>query len=327
MGFKLSFWERCENDSDGRITSEKNERVRQKESYFFQPEPFVKLTISNKPKNYPENQLEIVLNFCLTIDSEPNLSLFHDFEEIIEEYSQDKTINWSKSALALLRSEVGNVVTYPKQAENNQSPKSLYLPFASDPSQTRILKVIFHDFAENTLCIDGPPGTGKSQLICNLLANSLAYQRKVLVVCEKEVALKVITDKLSSIGLNRSFIKISELAQTPRIYQEILSHLENNQQEGTSRYTHFDNEKQIANLEERQKSNLEKIANYCQVENKFRNSRQIPLSETYLKFDSKQKPLPTLIQLNKGVKNKEQLDKLKDDLKSYLSKFSKIFLK
>ncbi|CAI2189817.1 8798_t:CDS:2, partial [Funneliformis geosporum] len=259
---------------------------KERKSEYFQPEPFLKLTISDKPKNYPENQLEIVLNFCLTIDSEPNLSLFRDFEGIIEEYSQDRTINWSNSALALLRGEAGNVVSYPETTDANQSPKPpLYIPFESDPSQTRILKVIFHDFTENTLCIDGPPGTGKSQLICNLLSNALAYQKKVLVVCEKEVALKVIADKLSSIGLNPSFIKISELAQTPRIYQEVLNSLENNQQTRVSHYSYFNNEKQIASLEEKQKSNLEKIAKYCQVEDKFRSTRQVPLSEIYLKLD------------------------------------------
>jgi len=122
---------------------------------------------------------------------------------------------------------------------------------------------------ENTLCIDGPPGTGKSQLICNLLANSLAEQNKVLVVCEKEVALKVIYDKLTTIGLNCSIIKINELAQTPQVYRDILNHVESSQQERTDRYNYFDSAKQIAQLEEKQASNLRKIANYCQVESEF----------------------------------------------------------
>ena len=113
--------------------------------------------------------------------------------------------------------------------------KSLYNPFPSDPSQTRILRAIFQSFSENTLCIDGPPGTGKSQLICNLLANSLFYQKKVLVVCEKEVALKVIYDKLGSLGLNHSIIKINELNQTSQVYQQILSNVENNQKEKIKR--------------------------------------------------------------------------------------------
>ncbi|CAH1756449.1 3920_t:CDS:10 [Entrophospora sp. SA101] len=278
----------------------------------FLPKPFVRLTFSNKPNYYPENQLKIVLNFCLTIDSEPNLSLFRDFEEIIQEYSR---------ALNLLRGEAESMVSYSKEKETSKQAKPLYTPFPSDPSQTRILKVIFQHFSENALCIDGPPGTGKSQLICNLLANSLADQKKVLVICEKEVALKVIYDKLTSIGLNLSIIKINELAQTPQVYRDILNHIENNQPERTNRNYYFDSAKQIADLEEKQASNLKKIANYCQVENEFQTYRQISLQEVYLKFDSKQQLSPTLIQLNKSVKNKEQLEKLKFDLGNYISKF------
>ncbi|CAG8609826.1 4003_t:CDS:2, partial [Cetraspora pellucida] len=268
---------------------------------YLQPEPFLRLTISDKPKNYPENQLEIVLNFCLTIDSEPNLSLFRDFEEIIEEYSQ-----------------IGNVVTYPQTSKDDSLPKPLYAPFASDPSQNYILKVIFHHFAESALCVDGPPGTGKSQLICNLLANSLAYQKKVLVVCEKEVALKVIYDQLNKIGLNHSLIKISKLDQTPQIYQTILSSLKTVTEPRTNRHIYFDSEKKITELEEKQTHNLQKIANYCWVENGFQTSRQIPLSVVYLKFTGQYQLSPTLLYLNKRVKNKEQLDKLKNNLEVYI---------
>jgi len=227
--------------------------------------------------------------------------------------------------LALLRGEVESVLSYSEQKENSQRRKPLYLPFASDPSQTHILKVIFRNFVQNTLCIDGPPGTGKSQLICNLLANALTYQKKVLVVCEKEVALKVIYDKLSSIGLNLSIIKINELAQTRQIYQGILNRLENNQQERSNYYENSNSEKQIASLEERQASNLRKIVNYCHVAKEFQTSRQIPLQKVYLKLD-RNHPSPTVVQLNTWVKNKEQLDKLKDDLEKYISKFSKIFV-
>lgn len=43
--------------------------------------------------------------------------------------------------------------------------------------------------------VQGPPGTGKSHTITNLISHHVAYGRRVLVVAEKEQALKVLADK------------------------------------------------------------------------------------------------------------------------------------
>lgn len=292
----------------------------------FRAETFVKLTLSDKPKNYQINQLEIVLNFCLTIDSEPNLSLFHDFEQIVQEYSGDNTIHWSNSALSLLRGEIESVLNYSLEKQTVNKNSSLYTPFPSDPSQTRILRIIFDNSTKKVLCIDGPPGTGKSQLICNLLTNALVYQKKVLVICEKEVALKVISDKLSSLGLSGSFLKINELTQTGQIYQEILSNLENIQQEESNENI-ADINKKIADLENQEVVNFQKIAKYCQVAQEFQNKHQISLQDVYSKFEKEIPLTSTLIQLNSWVENQEQLSKLQEQLKSYTNKFIKIFSK
>jgi len=44
--------------------------------------------------------------------------------------------------------------------------------------------------------LQGPPGTGKSQVIVNLIADSVANKKKVLVVCQKRAALEVIRKRL-----------------------------------------------------------------------------------------------------------------------------------
>ncbi len=51
------------------------------------------------------------------------------------------------------------------------------------------------------LVIEGPPGTGKSQTITNLIAAALARGRRVLFVAEKLAALEVVKDKLEKAGL------------------------------------------------------------------------------------------------------------------------------
>jgi very-short-patch-repair endonuclease len=51
------------------------------------------------------------------------------------------------------------------------------------------------------LVIEGPPGTGKSQTISNLIAEALAKGRSVLFVSDKLAALQVVRDRLEERGL------------------------------------------------------------------------------------------------------------------------------
>ena len=47
-----------------------------------------------------------------------------------------------------------------------------------------------------SLVLDGPPGTGKSQTIANVIAECLADGKTVLFVSEKAAALEVIKQRL-----------------------------------------------------------------------------------------------------------------------------------
>ena len=48
----------------------------------------------------------------------------------------------------------------------------------------------------------GPPGTGKSQTITNMIANALYKGKRVLFVAEKMAALSVVQNRLTKIGLD-----------------------------------------------------------------------------------------------------------------------------
>ncbi len=52
-----------------------------------------------------------------------------------------------------------------------------------------------------SLVIEGPPGSGKSQTITNIIAASIANGKKVLFVAEKMAALNVVKDRLDKAGL------------------------------------------------------------------------------------------------------------------------------
>src|ERR1700690_1059175 len=70
----------------------------------------------------------------------------------------------------------------------------------ADVSQLRVIQSALEG---NHLNVQGPPGTGKSQTIVNLISNLLAKKKTVLVVCEKQVALEVVLDRLKSTGLDK----------------------------------------------------------------------------------------------------------------------------
>ena len=78
------------------------------------------------------------------------------------------------------------------------APQQLYAPMLSDSSQLRAICVA--DSGSN-LVLEGPPGTGKSQTITNLICHLLATGKTVLFVSEKMAALEVVHRRLNSIGL------------------------------------------------------------------------------------------------------------------------------
>lgn len=75
----------------------------------------------------------------------------------------------------------------------------LFTPFSLDAFQEKVI----HEVKRGaSVVVQGPPGTGKSQLICNLLADSMAAGKRVLLVCQKRAALDVVYERLRAAGLS-----------------------------------------------------------------------------------------------------------------------------
>ncbi len=85
-----------------------------------------------------------------------------------------------------------------EEEETGLCAEDIALPLASDSSQREAV-ALCDSGRSFVLC--GPPGTGKSQTITNLIANALGKGKTVLFVAEKKAAIDVVKKRLSEIGL------------------------------------------------------------------------------------------------------------------------------
>ena len=90
------------------------------------------------------------------------------------------------------------------------------------PSDSSQDAVILESQESNITVVRGPPGTGKSQVIVNLISDALMRNEKVLVVCQKRAALEVVKQRLDEAGLGRYSVFLErEVDDRHRMYRHL----------------------------------------------------------------------------------------------------------
>jgi very-short-patch-repair endonuclease len=99
-----------------------------------------------------------------------------------------------------------------------------------DPVETFCLKdadssqqaAVLAAAAGRSFVLEGPPGTGKSQTITNLIAQALAHGKRVLFVAEKRAALEVVHRRLAEVGLGSFCLELHSSKSGPKAVLEQL---------------------------------------------------------------------------------------------------------
>jgi len=124
--------------------------------------------------------------------------------------------------------EYASIEALPNADTLDQDRKSadIYCPRDADSSQ---LAAVFAAHEGRTFVLEGPPGTGKSQTITNLVAHCLGHGKRVLFVSEKMAALKVVHKRLSDNGLGPFCLELhSHQANKLRVLRQIQEALDFN---------------------------------------------------------------------------------------------------
>jgi hypothetical protein len=107
--------------------------------------------------------------------------------------------------IAALAGDAGALRSLDSQTEidadipDTVPPTNEHLVLDADSSQSHAINAVL---AGQHLVIKGPPGTGKSQTIANIIAALAARGRTALFVAEKRAAIDAVLDRLQQVGLD-----------------------------------------------------------------------------------------------------------------------------
>ncbi len=113
-----------------------------------------------------------------------------------------------------------------KDVDKIQLPAKTYQVLDADSSQRVSIEYALRG---QSFVMKGPPGTGKSQTIANIIAECIANGKSVLFVSDKMAALEVVYKRLSEVGLSHFCLEMhSSKANKQQVVAELKRSLEEN---------------------------------------------------------------------------------------------------
>jgi hypothetical protein len=94
-----------------------------------------------------------------------------------------------------------------------------FLSAESDPSQEAAVFAARH---APGLLLEGPPGTGKSQTIVNIIADAIGRKKSVLVICQKHAAIDVVRKRLEREGLQGRFVMVTDINKDRQLVLQMI---------------------------------------------------------------------------------------------------------
>ncbi len=113
----------------------------------------------------------------------------------------------------------GVATVLPEDLDQQFTPHELVTPLPADSSQ--LAAVVAANEGRDFVLI-GPPGTGKSQTIANIICQCLAHGKTVLFVAEKAAALDVVQRRLEAHGLGDAVLELhSNKTERKRVLNQL----------------------------------------------------------------------------------------------------------
>jgi very-short-patch-repair endonuclease len=171
--------------------------------------------LTERAGGVPEFRTElsaVISNFSFA-----KLALVNDLKSAGEQLSSNDVV----AAIAgdnRSRGRLGSAqISVDAKGLDSKPPEQEFCVIEADSSQQCAIAGIA---AGQNAVIHGPPGTGKSQTITNLIATLVASGKKVLFVAEKRAALEVVQQRLKNCGLDHLAMDLHGAELSPKKVME-----------------------------------------------------------------------------------------------------------
>jgi very-short-patch-repair endonuclease len=165
----------------------------------------------------------VTTDIYLSLFSFQKFVMYKDLEANADPFSLHRLIRQlvlrSGSQLAGLPNEIRQM-----DLDTEYAPEKTFQVVDADSSQLRAIAACSRNY---DLVVEGPPGTGKSQTITNLIAQALAVGKSVLFVAEKMAALEVVYRRMVEAGLGEACLELhSTKANKRSVMKEVAATLD-----------------------------------------------------------------------------------------------------
>ena len=147
-----------------------------------------------RAKTSPECSLSVDDNkVFLSTFSFANYIIWEDIHNRKDQLLENKIIKGFVEGIPLK-----NEFEYQFNLDKDFNPDDIAIPLSADSSQINAIALAAKG---ESFVLDGPPGTGKSQTIVNMIVNAMYNGKSVLFVAEKMAALEVVKKRIDDINL------------------------------------------------------------------------------------------------------------------------------
>ena len=195
-------------------------------------------SFSNNPVSAPEiTTVPTIWNAPVIFARKRNNDLWSKYASIIRRDIEQGDIEPTE----FIKDLIGDY--QERSTQNNQSNEAviheseLFFPLPWNDEQKRIAERLDSNYG---VVVKGPPGTGKSHTIANLISRFLAQGKTVLVTSQTSKALEVLRDKLPEDIRSLAVSQLNQTARRDDILQQSISEISSNLGE---RHTKFSEHK------------------------------------------------------------------------------------